>query len=378
MGCAGTSGDTPSSVWAGGAALAAAAPCSGFGCAAGMDTAASKAAAALEKKQQSVLAEIENRVNTCLKEYEELESADRFQSLRRDDQAELTIGELAQAGRARVGVVLGALDETSVERQEVIVDLKRTIDGQMRGGADAERDARKNDEEADLLLDSVDERDVMEKIESMEALHSRAEENGVQVLAMAKGASAALRPLQRQLKAEIAESRQMKAELEEEMQGMRALHEALEKQIESKDAALYAAKQELSAKPVKAAKPSKAKKGSGADVALRDGATSPSPPEPLLFEQVLFVLLHSPPPSPSPWASLSPRPHHHPRPHPRPHPRSRPHPQRSAVRAGVTARQGLRAGARGRQAADAADRGAAQEFAGASAALGPLNAAADQ
>ena len=254
----------------------------------------------MEKKQQSVLAEIENRVNTCLKEYEELESADRFQSLRRDDQAELTIGELAQAGRARVGVVLGALDETSVERQEVIVDLKRTIDGQMRGGADAERDARKNDEEADLLLDSVDERDVMEKIESMEALHSRAEENGVQVLAMAKGASAALRPLQRQLKAEIAESRQMKAELKEEMQGMRALHEALEKQIESKDAALYAAKQELSAKPVKAAKPSKAKKGSGADVALRDGATSPSPPEPLLFEQVLFVPSPSPPPSPSP------------------------------------------------------------------------------
>ena len=105
---------------------------------AAMDTAASKAAAAAEKKQKSVLAEIENRVNTCLREYEELESADRFQALRRDEQAELTIVELAEAGRARVGVVLGALHETSAERQEVIVDLKRTIDEQMRGGADAE------------------------------------------------------------------------------------------------------------------------------------------------------------------------------------------------------------------------------------------------
>ena len=341
-----------------------------------MDTAASKAAAAAERKQQSVLAEIENRVNTCLKEYEELELADRFQSLRRDEQAELTIGELAEAGRARVGVVLGALHETSVERQEVIVDLKRTIDEQMRGGADAERDARKNDEEADVLLESVDERDVMERIESMDALHSRAEENGVAVLAMAKGASAALRPLQRQLKAEIAEGRFRLAELEEEMQGMRAVHGDLEKQIESKDAALYAAKQELSAKPTKAAKPSKSKKGSSADVAVRDGATSPSPPEPLLFEQALFIFSPSPPPSPSPspGASLSP----HPRPRPRPHPRPHPHPQWSAVRAGGTARRELRAGARGRQEADAADRGAAQGRSGAGTALSSLDAAADQ
>ena len=293
---------------------------------AAMDTAASKAAAAAERKQKSVLAEIENRVNTCLREYEELESADRFQSLRRDEQAELTIVELAEAGRARVGVVLGALHETSAERQEVIVDLKRTIDEQMRGGADAERDARKNDEEADKLLEEVDERDVMERIESMDALHSRAEENGVKVLGFAQGASAALRPLQRQLKAEIAEGRFRLAELEEEIQGMRAVHADLEKQIEAKDAALYAAKQELSAKPVKAAKPSKAKKGSSAGMAVRDGATSPSPPEPLLFEQAPFTppphrhlyphlhlgaslpALHSPPPLPPPQPPPSPLP----------------------------------------------------------------------
>ena len=78
----------------------------------------------------------------------------------------------------------------------------------------------------------------MERIESMDALHSRAEENGVKVLGFAKGASAALRPLQRQLKAEVAEGRFRLAELEEEIQGMRAVHADLEKQIEAKDAAL--------------------------------------------------------------------------------------------------------------------------------------------
>ena len=353
-----------------------------------MDTAASKAAAAAEKKQKSVLAEIENRVNTCLREYEELESADRFQSLRRDEQAELTIVELAEAGRARVGVVLGALHETSAERQEVIVDLKRTIDEQMLGGADAERDARKNDEEADKLLEEVDERDVMERIESMDALHSRAEENGVKVLGFAKGASAALRPLQRQLKAEIAEGRFRLAELEEEIQGMRAVHADLEKQIEAKDAALYAAKQELSAKPVKAAKPSKAKKGSSAGMAVRDGATSPSPPEPLLFEQAPFT----PPPHPhlNPTFTRTfalgprsrpytrPRPRRHPSPRPRRQPRSRPQPQRAAVRAGAPSRRELRASPRGRQEADGARHRAAQGGARARTALGALDAAADQ
>lgn len=164
-----------------------------------------------------VLADIQKRVNSALEEYEGLEFQDRFQALRRDFEAESTLTDLAKAGRARVGVVLGALAAASSERKEVLGELKGMIEGQKASGADTERDARKQGEEADALLDAVDEHAVIDRIEAVESLHQRTHEQGEGVLVELRQSNIALRPLQTRLKMEQQEAASQRAELQDEL-----------------------------------------------------------------------------------------------------------------------------------------------------------------
>ena len=191
----------------------------------------------------SVLSEIQNRVAKSLHNYESLEQSDAHRSLRRDEQAEMSLNELAEAGRLRVGIVVDSLHEATVERKEVLKELRQTLKEQTDDAAEAERDARKSTEEANALLDGLDEHAVMDNVEAIETLHSRTQDVGVMVLEMARSAAAQLRPLQARMKAEIGNARARVEELEEELTQSRAIHETLEKQIEAKDLELTAARQ---------------------------------------------------------------------------------------------------------------------------------------
>ena len=254
-----------------------------------------------------VLADIQKRVSTALEEYEGLEFQDRFQALRRDFEAELTLTELAKAGRARVGVVLDALADASTERKEVLGELKGMIADQQASGGDAERDARKQGEEADALLDGLDESAVLDRIEAVETLHQRAHDQGEGVLDELKTANLALRPLQSRLKMERQEAASQRAELQDELSMAREHHALLEGSVEAKEMELIGLKAELQLAHAVVKGGVKGGDGSGGDgggckkgggkggrrrasdggVETRDGACSPTPPTPLLFEHAL-------------------------------------------------------------------------------------------
>ena len=70
------------------------------------------------------LEEIQDRVESALQSYEHMEQEEQYIGLRRNHEAESTITEVAEAGKARVEVVMMALSQISDERKECLNELK--------------------------------------------------------------------------------------------------------------------------------------------------------------------------------------------------------------------------------------------------------------
>ena len=92
------------------------------------------------------LEEITARIEATLTHYEMMEEngADRWSGMRRDDQVDATLAQLAEHGRERVDIVLIALREVATERQMVLNELRaqleaaRSADDIGRGRADSD------------------------------------------------------------------------------------------------------------------------------------------------------------------------------------------------------------------------------------------------
>ena len=88
------------------------------------------------------LEEINERIEAALGYYEQMEdqNPDKFAHLRREDQAEATYGDLAEAGRARIDLVLVAMGEISSEREVLLGELRAKLDNARHSAEQSEKD----------------------------------------------------------------------------------------------------------------------------------------------------------------------------------------------------------------------------------------------
>lgn len=94
------------------------------------------------KPMRRTLQEITQRVEAALSHYEDMEESDpaRFGELRREDQAEATLGDLAEAGRARIDLVFVAMAEIATERDALLAAFKAKLEQERQNADQMEKD----------------------------------------------------------------------------------------------------------------------------------------------------------------------------------------------------------------------------------------------
>jgi len=127
------------------------------------------------------LEEITARIEATLTHYEMMEEngADRWSGMRRDDQVDATLAQLAEHGRERVDVVLIALREVATERQMVLNELRAQLEA-ARSADDTGRGRADSDESEDAS--AMEEARLFEKLDRLEAIQRRIQTAGERLL----------------------------------------------------------------------------------------------------------------------------------------------------------------------------------------------------
>ena len=127
------------------------------------------------------LEEITARIEATLTHYEMMEEngADRWSGMRRDDQVDATLAQLAEHGRERVDIVLIALREVATERQMVLNELRAQLEA-ARSADDTGRGRADSDESEDAS--AMEEARLFEKLDRLEAIQRRIQTAGERLL----------------------------------------------------------------------------------------------------------------------------------------------------------------------------------------------------
>jgi hypothetical protein len=127
------------------------------------------------------LEEITARIEATLTHYEMMEEngADRWSGMRRDDQVDATLAQLAEHGRERVDIVLIALREVATERQMVLNELRAQLEA-ARSADDIGRGRADSDESEDAS--TIEEARLFEKLDRLEAIQRRIQTAGERLL----------------------------------------------------------------------------------------------------------------------------------------------------------------------------------------------------
>ncbi|KAL1512364.1 hypothetical protein AB1Y20_005622 [Prymnesium parvum] len=168
------------------------------------------------------LEEIQKRVESTITRYERMEQEERYVGLRRDHEAEATITELAEAGKARVEIILMALSQVSEERKVCLKDLKGLLEAQRSSFEQAEKEERderraKRSEWTDSYDEEMaDQSSLLERLEALEILQHRLGDVGDAILARTRADAATLAMKAMKVEKDAAVSRLEQIEAEHE------------------------------------------------------------------------------------------------------------------------------------------------------------------
>ena len=175
------------------------------------------------------LEEITARIEATLAHYEMMEEngADRWSSMRRDDQVDATLAELAEHGRERVDIVLIALREVATERQMVLNELRAQLEA-ARSADDTGRGRADSDESEDAS--AMEEARLFEKLDRLEAIQRRIQTAGERLLEYQRKSQsqALLTSLQEEVASQKERLDQLMAEATERAAQLEAKTSALE------------------------------------------------------------------------------------------------------------------------------------------------------
>ena len=130
----------------------------------------------IELNSRRTLAEITERVEAALLTYEQMEenSPERFDGIRRKEEVDSSLSELAEGGRARVEVYVFALKEISSERQALLEKLKEKLEADKASADKAEKEERRGGAHLDAMDEEVvDETRLLEQLDNLEALQQK-------------------------------------------------------------------------------------------------------------------------------------------------------------------------------------------------------------
>ena len=176
-----------------------------------------KAKANLQANSRRTLEEITERVEAAIAEYEKAEERqpERFSGLRRPTEVDATYGELANAGRARVDVHCVALNEIAAERASLLTDMRNKLEGEKARAEREEKEERRREGREGTNLedgdgDIMEDTDLIERIDLLEALQHRMGDTATSILQAQKANAAG--PMIKALKLENADlSRKLEA-----------------------------------------------------------------------------------------------------------------------------------------------------------------------
>ena len=143
--------------------------------------------------------------------------------------------ELAEAGRARVDVVLLTLAEVSAERKALLAQLADTTEDAGRGGGGDEKEYRRRETTLDdeLASQQDDATAMLERLETLETLQSRVHHTGEDFVHRARSNQS--KTAMRRLQAEAEAAVQRAADLQEELLMAQALSQEMQVDISKKD-----------------------------------------------------------------------------------------------------------------------------------------------
>ena len=214
------------------------------------------------------LEEINGRVEAVLAHYElmEQQEPDRFDGLRREDQHDSTLAELAEAGKMRVDIVLLAMSDIGAEREVLLSELKAKLEAEHRNAEQAEKEGRHGAVEGDG--DTMDEAALLERLDTLEAMQRRLASVGESILDFQRRSQSLtlIESIQSESAAHKARIDELEAEATErtaELEGCSSRLEAASFEVgelkeelkQAKEKAQMAAKQAKDAKDQKAAAP---------------------------------------------------------------------------------------------------------------------------
>ena len=153
--------------------------------------------------------------------------------------------ELAEAGRARVDVVLLTLAEVSAERKALLAQLADTTEDAGRGGGGDEKEYRRRETTLDdeLASQQDDATAMLERLETLETLQSRVHHTGEDFVHRARSNQS--KTAMRRLQAEAEAAVQRAADLQEELLMAQALSQEMQVDISKKDSELASLRSEV-------------------------------------------------------------------------------------------------------------------------------------